>query len=444
MPKPPLTPLPAHAAAVVQRHPGGAAEGVAHEVLDGHVGGEGGAVVDVGGLAVGAVGAADVVVVAAQHHRAGQTTARDGVVEGLGDAHAAFGIGVQDARLGTDDQLVGLGASDPLDVVGHLLADLRRRLGHHRLQDLTRDGVRRVEVGGIPAGADPTERAEAIIEAHRPHDVLHVARIAEGLAVLGHDVGAGPGALQQEGVAVIEEVGAALGVAVDGRGVAAQAFLDVDLELVGVLGHHLLGLLEGEAGRVVAARPGVVQGGLVGAEVDVDAGGVEVFPDVDDVAEVGEADGLLGVHGGADLVGEFGDVLHDVVHPALLVALPGGCGVDFGGDGDHAGDVARLGLGAGHAAEARRDKQLAGEGRVLRVEAPSGIQDRDGRAVDDALRADVHVRSGGHLAVLADAEGVHAFVVVATAVVRNDHAIGHHHARRAGVEGRGRAGGRCT
>ena len=110
-------------------------------------------------------------------------------------------------------------------------------------------------------------------------------------------------------------------------------------------------------------------------------------------------------------------------------------GSTFGRDGDDTGDVARLGLGAGHAAEAGGDEQLAGEGRVLRIEAPPGIEDRDGRAVDDALRADVHVRPGGHLAVLADAEGVHALVVVATAVVRNDHAIGHHHARRTGVRG---------
>ena len=178
-----------------------------------------------------------------------------------------------------------------------------------------------------------------------------------------------------------------------------------------------------------------MQGGLVGAEVNVDAGRVEVLPDVDDVAEVGEADGLFGVHGGADLVGEFGHILHDVVDPALLVALPGGGRVHLGRDGDHAGDVARLGLGAGHAAEARGDKQLAGKGRVLRIEAPSGIEHRDGRAVDDALRADGHVGPGGHLAVLADAEGVHALVVVAAAVVRDDHAVGHHHPGRAGVGG---------
>ena len=160
-----------------------------------------------------------------------------------------------------------------------------------------------------------------------------------------------------------------------------------------------------------------------------------MFPDVDDVAEVGEADDVFGVHGVPDLVGEFGDILHDVVYPTLLVALPGGRGIHFGRDRDHTSDVARLGLGAGHAAEAGGDKQLAGEGRVLRIESPPGIEDRDGCAVDDALRADVHVGPGGHLAVLADAEGVHALVVVATAVVRNDHAIGHHHARRAGVRG---------
>ena len=55
--------------------------------------------------------------------------------------------------------------------------------------------------------------------------------------------------------------------------------------------------------------------------------------------------------------------------------------------------------------------------------------------MDDALRADVHVGAGGHLTVLADTEGVHAFVVIATAVVGDDHAVGHHHPGCAGVGG---------
>jgi hypothetical protein len=58
----------------------------------------------------------------------------------------------------------------------------------------------------VTAAANPTERPEAVVEAHRPHDVLHVTRVAEFFTVLATDIGSGAFAFQQEGVAVVEEI----------------------------------------------------------------------------------------------------------------------------------------------------------------------------------------------------------------------------------------------
>ena len=126
-----------------------------------------------------------------------------------------------------------------------------------------------------------------------------------------------------------------------------------------------------------------------------------------------------------------------LVDPSLRVALLRGGGVDFGGDGDHTGDVASLGLGAAHAAEAGGDEELACRAAT---ELAGGVQNGDGGAVDDALRADVHVGAGGHLAVLRHAEGIVALPIVGLAIVRNHHAVGDHHARSvlvAGIEAHG-------
>ena len=122
------------------------------------------------------------------------------------------------------------------------------------------------------------------------------------------------------------------------------------------------------------------------------------------------------------------------VHPSLLEAFPRGFGVDLGDDRHHARYVARLGLRAGHAAQPRRDEQHAARRGAVPGEALArGVHHRDRRTVDDALRPDVHVRSGGHLPVLRDAEGVHPLPVVGFRVVGDHHAVGHHDARRVGI-----------
>ena len=147
-----------------------------------------------------------------------------------------------------------------------------------------------------------------------------------------------------------------------------------------------------------------MEGGLVGAKVHVDVFIGQAFPKVDDIAYIGQRNRLAGCDGLLESGDEFVQAAVELVHPALLEALVGCLGVDFRGDANHTGDVARLGLGAGHTAEARRDEEDAAA--VVAVEASlaellaGGVHHRDGGAVDDALGADVHIRARSHLAVL--------------------------------------------
>ncbi len=126
-----------------------------------------------------------------------------------------------------------------------------------------------------------------------------------------------------------------------------------------------------------------------------------------------------------------------LVDPTLRVALLRGSGVDLGGDGDHTGNVASLGLGTAHATETGGDEELACRATA---QFTGSIQHGDGGAVDDALRTDVHVAAGGHLAVLRHAEGVVTLPIVGLAIVGYHHAVGDHHARSvlvAGIESHG-------
>ena len=99
-----------------------------------------------------------------------------------------------------------------------------------------------------------------------------------------------------------------------------------------------------------------MQRGLVAAEIHLDALLGAVFPEVDDVALIGVALGLLGCNGLVDGHKELIEVGMHFVDPTLRVAFLRGGGVDFGGDRDHPGDVASLGLGAAHATEAGGDE----------------------------------------------------------------------------------------
>ena len=165
---------PANAAAVVDRDPRGSTEAVANDVLHSHIGATVTAVVNVAGLAEGAVRTAHIVVVTTKDDRCGNLTFLDGLVKAGGNLSATLAVGIEDTGLAANHQVVLLGALNPLDIVVHLLLNLGRSCCGNLAQHLHSDMVALVEVFGLAAGAHPTEGTEAVVEAHRTHDVLHV------------------------------------------------------------------------------------------------------------------------------------------------------------------------------------------------------------------------------------------------------------------------------
>ncbi len=320
-----------------------------------------------------------------------------------------------------------------MDVVVELAADLLGCRAAYLLQHLGGEPVGQLQVLGPAGSADPAERAEPVVEEHGTHDVLHVGGIAEASA-LAHHGGTGARSLQQKSIAVVEEVHAAPGELVDGIGLPAKRFLHALAEAAGLLGHHLVGRFVAQADGIVTARPRIVQRSLIGTEVDGDFLGGEPLPKVDDIADVSQRNDLFPADCLPDTGHQFIQRFMQLVDPTLLVAFRGRLGVDFGDNRHDARNIARLGLGAGHAAEARRDEQHATcVAAAVRETLAGGVEHGDGGAVDNALRPDVHVGSGGHLPVLRDAEGVHPLPIVGLRVVGNDHAVGDDDARSVGM-----------
>ena len=144
-----------------------------------------------------------------------------------------------------------------MDIVCHLSLYFVGRILHYFLHHTCSNLVGLGKVSRRARCAHPSERTEPVVEEHRTHNVLHVRRIAE-LAILLTDVGSCTFRLQQEGVAIVEEVHTTLGKAVYGSHLSAQRRLHMLAELVGILSHHLLRLLQRQVGRIVAASPRIV------------------------------------------------------------------------------------------------------------------------------------------------------------------------------------------
>ena len=164
-----------------------------------------------------------------------------------------------------------------------------------------------------------------------------------------------------------------------------------------------------------------MEGGLVGAQVHFYSVIGQAFPKIYHIAYVGKGDGLFIFDCFLNSWNEFIKAVVEFVHPSLLIALFCGLGVDFRSDAYHSGNVARLWLRTGHSAKTRRNKELACGAATL---SACRVHHRDSCAVHNALRADVHIATGGHLAVLAHSHGVHALPVVGLGVVGDYHAVG--------------------
>ena len=216
-------------------------------------------------------------VVAAEYYRGGDFAAAYGVVEGEGYFCAPFGVGVENTCLRTYHKVVAAGFFNPVYVVVELRANVFGCVFAYFLKHACGYAVSGLEVGRIARGAHPAEGAEAIVEEQRTHYVLHVRGIAE-FAVLAEHVGTGARRFEQEGVAVVEEIHAACRHFVDCLYLTAERFLNAFTEFFGLVGHHGFRFLERQADGIIAAGPGIVQRGLVGAEFHVEVFFCETFP----------------------------------------------------------------------------------------------------------------------------------------------------------------------
>jgi len=371
--------------------------------------------------------------VAAQHHRSDFAGAHHRV-ELQGDPSAAGRILVQDAGLGAHHQPVLLGVADPDPVVAVLPAPVRIDGLHGR-------PVGCGQVFGPSAEAHPAEGSVAVVEQHGSHDVLDVGGEDESLAgidaVAADLPDAGVVDRPHERIAVVEKVGAPLHQGADELEVAPQAPVHGGAEGGAVLRQHQRPLLEGQPLGAVPAVIRGVAGGLVRQQLDGHPSLHRVFEQVHHVPLVGDGERLAAGHGRLGQAEHLAQVGAHRRHPALLVPRADARRVHLGDDADAAGDLHRLGLGAAHAAESRRNEQMAAQVLVVAdpQPEPGGVQDGVERAVHDPLRADVHPAAGGHLAVVGHAE-LHGPVPLGLVVEHAHHErVGDDHPRRLGARG---------
>ena len=165
----------------------------------------------------------------------------------------------------------------------------------------------------------------------------------------------------------------------------------------------------------------------VGGEADLEEPGVGL-------GGVAEQTDRFGAFGGASVLGP-GDGLVEVLGPAVEIAGLDAFGeagwVDLDAQGNPTVHRDGQGLGPAHASQARGEHDTA-------LQAPLEALDRQlGQglvgALQDALRADVDPRPGGHLAVHREAEGLEAVELIEGRPVGDQHGVRDQDPRGAGV-----------
>ena len=283
------------------------------------------------------------------HHDRTDLSFADHFIELEGDAGSAFGILIQDSGLGSHHQLVFLRIADPYPVVSVLCSPIRIDPVHGCL-------VGGLQIFRLAGEAYPAERAVAVVEEHRSHDVFHIGRPDESvfivITVFGDFLDAGVVHGFHEGIAVVEEVGASFGQGFDGLIVAVQGLIHLLAEGFPVIVKHTGSFFEGHAHRAVAAVIYVVAAGLVGQQIDLKVLFHCGFQQIHDVSVVCDGDGFLRCHFFAGQLEDCIDVIHDHIHPSLIVAGLDSGQIHFREDTHGVCNVGCLRLCAAHAAQA--------------------------------------------------------------------------------------------
>ena len=103
----------------------------------------------------------------------------DRVVHRQSDVSAADIVGIQDASLTYDNQLILSSLFDPFEVVLNLLLNGFGCIDEHGFEDFRRNLISFLKICRIAARANPTVRTKPIIKTKWPHDVFDIRWITE-------------------------------------------------------------------------------------------------------------------------------------------------------------------------------------------------------------------------------------------------------------------------
>ncbi len=125
-------------------------------------------------------------------------------------------------------------------------------------------------------------------------------------------------------------------------------FLD---EVIAVFMQFYGSFLEGHADRAVAAVVNIMARSLVGKQINVEILFYCCFEQVYDIAVISDGDGLPGRELFASQLEDCIDIIHDHIHPALVVSGLDSGKIYFRENTDRVGDIGCLWLCAAHAAK---------------------------------------------------------------------------------------------
>ena len=345
--------------------------------------------------------------IASDHDRCAQLAAPHHLVEPQPEAVALAVAEPADPRR---EALVG----DPF--AGHLDPPGERRVVGELLEH---GAVGRRDVGRVARQRDPPERSLALAE-QRADVGGEEARVVE------RPVEAAEACLGTQAVAVVEDLAAAIEEPDHRPAVGGHALARPADQLVGRGARHLGGRLRGEVSGDVAER--VVGARLVGHDVGREAEVEQLRDELGGVAEHTDRERPPIVAGSLAASDRILERVGALVEVGGLEAPFDAVGVDL--DAQRDAVVHRDGqrLRPAHPAEAGGEGDRAGE---RAAEAAAGdLGEALVRALQDALRADVDPRAGGHLAVHREAERFEATELLPVPPFRDEVGVGDQHARR--------------
>ena len=140
---------------------------------------------------------------------------------------------------------------------------------------------------------------------------------------------------------------------------------------------------------------------------------VETFPHIYNVANISNGNHFLIYFGHFHTGDQFFQIINHFIHPSLFVTLISRMRIDFSSNRNHAGNISSFGLRARHSTQTGSNKQFSGKRIFISFcNLSGGIHHGNCCTMHNALRTNVHIRSGSHLTVLRNTKCVEFFPIV--------------------------------